>query len=329
MKFNAIVGNPPYQVMDGGAGASAMPIYNKFVEISKQIKPYYISLIMPARWYAGGKGLDDFRDMMLNDSHIAQITDFINSKDCFPNASIGGGILFYLWDYEHKGLCKFTSIHNGVSETSMRVLNEYETFIRYNKAIAIATKVRELTNLFMSSVISSRNPFGISSRIRGKKAGNYKLISSEGIGYLDKEDFIDNCGWVEQYKVLISKVTAEHAGEPDRYGMFRIISRMEILEPFDLCTDSYLVIGGSSTKKNVLSVYKYLRCKFTRFMLMLAVSSINLSREKFQYVPLQDFTSQSDIDWSVSIPEIDEQLYHKYGLSDDEISFIEKMIKPM
>ena len=329
MKFNAIVGNPPYQVMDGGAGASAMPIYNKFVEISKQIKPYYISLIMPARWYAGGKGLDDFRDMMLNDSHIAQITDFINSKDCFPNASIGGGVLFYLWNYQYKGLCKFTSIHNGISETSMRVLNEYETFIRYNKAIAIATKVRELTNLFMSPVISSRNPFGISSRIRGKKAGNYKLISSEGIGYLDKEDFIDNCGWVEQYKVLISKVTAEHAGEPDRYGMFRIISRMEILEPFDLCTDSYLVIGGSRTKKNVLSVYKYLRCKFTRFMLMLAVSSINLSREKFQYVPLQDFTSQSDIDWSVSIPEIDEQLYHKYGLSDDEISFIEKMIKPM
>lgn len=329
MKFNAIVGNPPYQVMDGGAGASAMPIYNKFVEISKQIKPYYISLIMPARWYAGGKGLDDFRDMMLNDSHIAQITDFINSKDCFPNASIGGGILFYLWNYQHKGLCKFTSVHNGVSETSMRVLNEYDTFIRYNNAIAIATKVRDLSNQFMSSVISSRNPFGISSRIRGKKKGNYKLISSEGIGYLDKGDFIDNCGWVNQYKVLISKVTAEHAGEPDRNGMFRVISRMELLEPFDLCTDSYLVIGGSKTKKNVISVYKYLRCKFTRFMLMLAVSSINLSREKFQFVPLQDFTSQSDIDWSVSIPEIDEQLYEKYGLSDDEIAFIEKMIKPM
>ena len=122
MKFNAIVGNPPYQVMDGGAGASAMPVYNKFVEISKQIKPYYISLIMPARWYAGGKGLDDFRDMMLNDSHIAQITDFINSKDCFPNASIGGGILFYLWNYQHNGLCKFTSVHNGVSETSLSAL---------------------------------------------------------------------------------------------------------------------------------------------------------------------------------------------------------------
>ena len=150
---------------------------------------------MPARWYAGGKGLDDFRDMMLNDSHIAQITDFINSKDCFPNASIGGGILFYLWNYQHKGLCKFTSVHNGVSETSMRVLNEYDTFIRYNNAIAIATKVRDLSNQFMSSVISSRNPFGISSRIRGRKTGNYKLISSEGIGYLDKGDFIDNCGW--------------------------------------------------------------------------------------------------------------------------------------
>ena len=158
---------------------------------------------------------------------------------------------------------------------------------------------------------------------------NYKLISSEGIGYLDKGDFIDNCGWVNQYKVLISKVTAEHAGEPDRNGMFRVISRMELLEPFDLCTDSYLVIGGSKTKKNVISVYKYLRCKFARFMLMLAVSSINLSREKFQFVPLQDFTSQSDIDWSVSIPEIDEQLYEKYGLSEDEIAFIEKMIKPM
>lgn len=329
MKFNAIVGNPPYQVMDGGAGASAMPIYNKFVEISKQIKPYYISLIMPARWYAGGKGLDDFRDMMLNDSHISQITDFVNSKDCFPNASIGGGVLFYLWNYQYKGLCKFTSIHNGISETSMRVLNEYDTFIRFNKAIAIAAKVRECSNQFMSSIISSRNPFGVSSVIRGKKKGKYQLISSDGIGYLEKGDFVDNCGWVNKYKVLISKVTAEHAGEPDRHGMFRVISRMELLEPLDLCTDSYLVIGGSSIKKEVLSVYCYLRCKFTRFMLMLAVSSINLSREKFQFVPLQDFTSNSDIDWSVSIPEIDEQLYQKYGLSDDEIAFIEKMIKPM
>ena len=329
MKFNVIVGNPPYQVMDGGAGASAMPIYNKFVEISKQIKPYYISLIMPARWYAGGKGLDDFRDMMLNDSHISQITDFVNSKDCFPNASIGGGVLFYLWNYQYKGLCKFTSIHNGISETSMRVLNEYDTFIRFNKAIAIAAKVRECSNQFMSSIISSRNPFGVSSVIRGKKKGKYQLISSDGIGYLEKGDFVDNCGWVNKYKVLISKVTAEHAGEPDRHGMFRVISRMELLEPLDLCTDSYLVIGGSSIKKEVLSVYCYLRCKFTRFMLMLAVSSINLSREKFQFVPLQNFTSNSDIDWSVSIPEIDEQLYEKYGLSEDEIAFIEKMIKPM
>lgn len=329
MKFNVIVGNPPYQVMDGGAGASAMPIYNKFVEISKQIKPYYMSLIMPARWYAGGKGLDDFRDMMLNDSHISQITDFVNSKDCFPNASIGGGVLFYLWNYQYKGLCKFTSIHNGISETSMRVLNEYDTFIRFNKAIAIAAKVRECSNQFMSSIISSRNPFGVSSVIRGKKKGKYQLISSDGIGYLEKGDFVDNCGWVNKYKVLISKVTAEHAGEPDRHGMFRVISRMELLEPLDLCTDSYLVIGGSSIKKEVLSVYCYLRCKFTRFMLMLAVSSINLSREKFQFVPLQDFTSNSDIDWSVSIPEIDEQLYEKYGLSEDEIAFIEKMIKPM
>ena len=329
MKFNVIVGNPPYQVMDGGAGASAMPIYNKFVEISKQIKPYYMSLIMPARWYAGGKGLDDFRDMMLNDSHISQITDFVNSKDCFPNASIGGGVLFYLWNYQYKGLCKFTSIHNGISETSMRVLNEYDTFIRFNKAIAIAAKVRECSNQFMSSIISSRNPFGVSSVIRGKKKGKYQLISSDGIGYLEKGDFVDNCGWVNKYKVLISKVTAEHAGEPDRHGMFRVISRMELLEPLDLCTDSYLVIGGSSIKKEVLSVYCYLRCKFTRFMLMLAVSSINLSREKFQFVPLQDFTSNSDIDWSVSIPEIDAQLYEKYCLSDDEIAFIEKMIKPM
>lgn len=329
MKFNVIVGNPPYQVMDGGAGASAMPIYNKFVEISKQIKPYYMSLIMPARWYAGGKGLDDFRDMMLNDSHISQITDFVNSKDCFPNASIGGGVLFYLWNYQYKGLCKFTSIHNGISETSMRVLNEYDTFIRFNKAIAIAAKVRECSNQFMSSIISSRNPFGVSSVIRGKKKGKYQLISSDGIGYLEKGDFVDNCGWVNKYKVLISKVTAEHAGEPDRHGMFRVISRMELLEPLDLCTDSYLVIGGSSIKKEVLSVYCYLRCKFTRFMLMLAVSSINLSREKFQFVPLQDFTSNSDIDWSVSIPEIDAQLYEKYCLSGDEIAFIEKMIKPM
>lgn len=327
MKFDAIVGNPPYQVMDGGAGVSAKPVYNLFVEIAKRIRPNYISMIMPSRWFAGGKGLDSFRKDMLSDNRLSHIFDYINAKDCFPSASIGGGVNYILWDSKHKGNCCITTIQGENKDSEIRPLNQFSVFIRYNAAIHIVKKCYSDDNF--SSVVNTRNPFGLSSNVRGEKSGELRLISSAGISWLPKNVVSSSNQLLSKYKILTSKVTAEHAGEPDKNGQFKIISRTEIIGPNEVCTDSYLIIGASENKSIVENEYKYLKTCFTRFLLMLSVSSINLSADKFQFVPNQDFTKQSDIDWSKSISEIDQQLYAKYDLSTDEISFIKSMIKPM
>ena len=327
MKINAIVGNPPYQIMDGGAGVSAKPVYNLFIEIAKQIAPNYISMIMPSRWFAGGKGLDSFRESMLSDKRISHIFDYVNAKDCFPTASIGGGVNYILWDVNYKGNCSITTIQGTQRDMEQRPLDQFSVFIRYNSAIHIVHKCQS-DNSF-ASIVNSRNPFGLSSNIRGEKTGEIRLITSAGISWLPKSAIDSTNHLLSKYKILMSKVTAEHAGEPDKKGQFKIISRTEIIGPNDVCTDSYLIVGTSESKLVVENEYKYIQTRFLRFLLMLSVSSINLSSEKFQFIPLQDFTSTSDINWSRSISEIDTQLYAKYGLSEDEISFIESMIKPM
>ena len=327
MKFNAIVGNPPYQVMDGGAGVSAKPVYNLFVEIAKLIKPDYISMIMPSRWFAGGKGLDSFREEMLSDKRLSHIFDFINAKDCFPTASIGGGVNYILWNAKHCSDCSITTIQGNIRDTETRPLNQFSVFIRYNAAIHIVNKCKSEKNF--DSIVNTRNPFGLSSNVRGEKSGELRLISSAGISWLPKSAVPSSNTLLSKYKILMSKVTAEHAGEPDRNGQFKIVSRTEVVGPNDVCTDSYLIIGESEHKPVVENEYKYIQTRFARFLLMLAVSSINLSSDKFQFIPLQDFTENSDIDWNKPIPDIDKQLYAKYNLSEDEIEFIEKMIKPM
>lgn len=327
VKIKAIVGNPPYQIMDGGAGVSAMPVYNIFLDMAKRLSPEYISMIMPSRWFAGGKGLDGFRENMLNDTHVSAIYDFINAKDCFPNASISGGVNYLLWDKNHNGSCFITTILGDKKDTELRPLNEFDVFIRYNAAVHIVKKCKAL-NTF-SSLVYARNPFGLSSNIRGNRSGEIHLISSQGSSYLPAETVPYNHPLLNKYKILMSKVTAEHAGEPDKSGKFKIISRTEVIGPKDVCTDSYLIIGASENKEIVQNEYKYISTRFARFLLMLAVSSINLSSDKFQFVPIQDFSKNSDIDWSKSVEEIDAQLYAKYHLSDEEIAFIESMIKSM
>ena len=327
VKIKAIVGNPPYQVMDGGAGVSAKPVYNLFVDVAKRLSPSYISMIMPSRWFAGGKGLDAFRESMLSDKRISHIFDFINAKDCFPTASIGGGVNYILWNAKYNGNCSITTIQGTHKDTESRPLDQFSVFIRYNPAIHIVNKCKSSESFSLK--VNTRNPFGLSSNIRGNESGELRLFTSAGISWLPKSAIPSNNQLLSKYKILMSKVTAEHAGEPDKNGQFKIVSRTEVIGPNDACTDSYLIIGASDTENVVQNEFKYIKSRFVRFLLMQSVSSINLSSDKFQFVPLQDFTEKSDIDWSKSIEDIDCQLYAKYNLNDDEIAFIESMIKPM
>jgi site-specific DNA-methyltransferase (adenine-specific) len=318
MKFDVIIGNPPYQLDDGGAGASAIPIYNKFVEQAKKLEPRYLSMIIPSRWFAGGKGLDAFRKSMLTDKRVVRLVDYVNAKDCFPGISLGGGVCYFLWDRDNPQKCLFTNIHDGKKSTELRELDEFSVFVRYNEAMSIIRKVLQEKESKVSSVVGSRNPFGLSSSTRGSEdKKEIALFSSDGLSYISLSEVKKGKELINRYKVMVSKVTSEHAGEPDKSGMVTVLSTIAVLKPKEVCTDSYLIAFSSDNITEVDNFSKYMCTKFFRFLLLQAVSSINLSKDKFQFVPMQDFSRV----WT------DKDLYKKYDLTNEEIDFIESMIK--
>ena len=322
MKFDYVIGNPPYQVSDGGAGASATPVYQDFFDEAKKLNPRAIDLITPSKWFAGGKGLDSFRAEMLNDHHLVKIVDFVNAKDCFPNASIGGGVNYFLWSGLKKSdTCEFTNIHDGKKSTVDRNLSEFPILVRYNESVDIIHKVLKDNPSLVSETVGSRNPFGLSSSVRGTKTKSTDkdclVYSSGGKGYISFDSITKGEELIDKYKVIISKVTSEHAGEPDKNGKFTVISTIKVLQPGEVCTDSYLVAFASSSEVKTKNFAKYACTKFFRFLLLQAVSSINLSKDKFQFITMIDL-SQS---WS------DERLYDQFELDESESQFIEGMMK--
>ena len=321
MKFDVIIGNPPYQMSTGGGSAQATPLYDKFVAQAKKLNPRYLSMIIPSRWFAGGMGLEKFRASMLEDEHISTLVDFPNAKDCFPQSSIGGGVCYFLWERDNSSICKVTNVTGQGSITMSRKLNEFDVFVRYNKAIDIIRKISEKEERF-SNICSSLSPFGINSSERGLEKnfpGAFRLYSSKGVGYIDKSLLTTGHDYVDKYKIMISKTSAEHAGEPDKNGTFKVLSKVLPLQPYDVCTFSYFLAGPFKDMKETENAITFLKTKFVRFLILQAVTSINLSKDKFQFVPVQDFSK----------PWTDEELYAKYGLNQEEIDFIESMIRPM
>lgn len=329
MNFNVIIGNPPYQVMDGGNGASASPIYQHFVNASKILKSDIVTMILPAKWYSGGKGLDDFRESMLKDKHISKLVDYTDSRDCFATADIAGGVCYFLYDTVYQGNCSFTNIRNREETTEFIDIGMFDIFVRYPKARTILTKVKRINEETMDKVVSARKPYGLATGIKPTKTGNLKLRYNGGLGVFDEELVPSGKDTIGLWKVIISYLSAEHAGQPDRNGMFRILSTTEILPPNTICTETYLLVSAFENEKEAQNLYKYLSTKFVRFLIGQSAIGQHITRASFRFVPMQNFTPSSDIDWSKSIPEIDAQLYKKYGLSDEEIRFIESMIKAM
>ncbi len=330
MKFNAVIGNPPYQVMDGGTDRGAIPVYNLFVETAKSLNPNCISMIMPARWYAGGRGLDDFRKNMINDTRLQYLYDYELSKTLFPTVDIAGGLCVFLWNNSYNGPC--TIINDGalINRTAKRYLNEYSTLIRSNAAIPILSQITNKTDKYLTDNVLSINPFGFRTFFRGKAEGEVRILTSKGWAYVDKEEISKGIEYVDKYKIIIGRFVPSNGEMSVKPGEgYRVLTKPQILKPNEINTETYIDTAVFSTKEEARNYCLYLHSKFVRYLLRLGISSVNVTRECFAYVPLQDFTSNSDIDWSENIADIDKQLYKKYNLSEEEIAFIEKMIKPM
>lgn len=333
VKFNAIVGNPPYQEGDGGAGASSRALYPYFVDISRALNPDYASIIMPTRWYAGGKHLDEFRKTMLSDKHIKELHDCIHPEDIFPDTNNRGGICYLLWDrkYDNTSTQKTKIVTHGgegnISEANRSLqTRDLDIFIRNSSAIDILDKVipDEKTDT-MSKHISARKPFGIESNIIKSSAWSTtedektdKIIcygKGMKLGYVKKELITSNEDFINVWKVYTPR--ANNVGtelKDDNLNTF-------VGKPGTICTEAYLVIGGDLklTKESAENLAKYFNTKFVRFMHSLAKSSHDASRATYRFVPVVDFSRE----W------VDKELYEKYGLTQSEIELIEKSIKPM
>lgn len=322
MKFKAIVGNPPYQVMDGGNSASALPVYQDFVNTAKKLPHKYVSMIMPARWYAGGRGLDSFREEMLNDKSIKALFDFSDSRLCFPTVNIAGGVCYFLQEQSYQGICSVVNIDSTHKIADDRALNEYDVFVRSNYAIHILRKIALLEEEKLTNSVLSSNPFGFRTYARGESLpfeGCVTLITSEGQGYVKRSEIERNTNAVDCYNVIMTRAMSG-GNKPSSTGSYQVIpATKRVILPGEICAETYICIGLFKDFNSANNLSKYLSTKFVRFLMLQALTSIMISQSSFQFVPLQDF----------SRPWTDADLYAKYKLTEDDISYIEKLIKPM
>ncbi|MBR1828086.1 MAG: Eco57I restriction-modification methylase domain-containing protein [Atopobiaceae bacterium] len=318
MQFDVIVGNPPYQMNDGGNKASASPIYQLFVQQAMKLNPRFLTMIIPARWYSGGKGLDGFRKDMLEDRRIVKLVDYPDSKDCFPGVDIAGGVCYFLWSRDSsENKCEVTTCQGDQKRTVERDLDEYSTFIRESEAVGILSKVTKFGERTMDQQVSSRKPFGLATNVLPMRNGDIRLRYIKGTGPFSRSSVSTGIEMIDKWKVVASYVSFDHAGRADKNGQRKVLSVMRILPPVTVCTETYLVYGAYDSKEQALNLKRYLTLKLPRFLIAQLSSGQHLTKSTFAFCPIPD----------VSIEWTDEMLAKKYGLTEEESAFIESRIK--
>jgi len=319
MNFDVIIGNPPYQLQDAGETTGASPIYQLFVEQAKRLNPRYIAMIIPSRWFGGGKGLDKFRKEMLNDTQMRKLVDFTNASDCFPGVDIAGGVCYFLWQKGSSGDCEVVNHIAGKTYTSTRRLNQFDTFIRYGTASEILQKVKKRSLRYLSEDVSSLRPFGLRTYVRPEEKGDLILFWSGGTGKYPSEKLTLGLDMVNKWKTITSIRSYDHGGLPDKDGYRRVLSRIDVLPPGTICTETYIVIGSFDTEQDARLLYEYLRTKFVRFLISLMSFSQDIAKKSYALVPKLDLNDQ----WT------DAKLCKFFGLTEEEIHFIHSHIREM
>ena len=318
MKFDVIIGNPPYQLSDGGNGKSAKPIYHHFVNQAKKMNPRYLTMVIPSRWFTGGKGLVEFRQSMLTDRHIRKLVDYENFKDIFPGVDLAGGACYFLWDRDHEGACEVTNYGSEKSTVATRYLDEYETFIRQNLAVDIVKKVNSKSKQFLSDRVSSRKPFGLPTNYEPRQKGiPCWFIQKIGLQYASPRDIDDSRGYLNKWKLLAPK--APIAGQTDftKPVGFYYDGNTRIAKPGECCTESWIVVGAFDTEEEVRSYKSYIFTKIVRFLLLQTVVSQDVTRKNYCFVPdLGKYEGEYT----------DEALRKLWEITDDEWEYIDSRI---
>lgn len=334
MQFDVIIGNPPYQLSDGGYGKSAVPIYQSFVEKAKALEPRYLSMIIPARWFAGGKRLGEFREAMLSDARLRSINDYLSASDVFPGVGLKGGVCYFLWDRDNPDLCRVaTHFKDWPVSTATRPLLEEgaDVFIRFNEGLSILKKVvgvesRESQSLDLpknrrfTRLVSSLRPFGLRTFFRGnpdKRDGDVLVYQNGGKGYIARGEVSTGIHLIDKWKIYIGRA-APGTGNKDTYP-HKILSTPFIGEPGSISSETYLCIGPFDSEIEAESALSYLSCRLTRLLILLHKPSQDTTRKVYTFVPVQNWTKQ----WT------DDDLYAKYGISASEIEFVEKVVRSM
>jgi site-specific DNA-methyltransferase (adenine-specific) len=322
MQFDVIIGNPPYQMKGGAGGSSDSSIYHLFVEQAKKLEPKFLSMVVPSRWLAGGRGLDEFRKNMLTSGQLRNLTDFPNSSEAFPNVQIKGGVCYFLWDSAHSGTCNVTRISGGEEHVQLnRALGEFDIFVRDEQALGILRIVRAKQESTFDELVSNREPFKLESNFEDfhttQKKGDIALYriapGNRRVDWVSRSEIVKNTHIIDSWKLFVPK--AYGAGESVPH---QILGKPVVAAPPSVCTGSYLAIPAAS-EVAIQSIQSYYKTKFFRFLVSLRKITQDAFSHMYSWVPQQTW----DRAWT------DKALYKKYELTQVQIEYIESVIKPM